>query len=123
MIDGIVTSSSYDRVGVTVAPGERLDPKNPDALFLSNGPTGTPRNIVLRIPYMQQSELYSWRYQTISGSVSRRNMAIVLMNSRMEDIARYDITRAWPYGYVVDVNDGSITETLYIAVETVQKST
>ena len=121
-IDGIVTSSSYDRIGVTVAPGERLNAMDPDALFLSNGPTGTPRNIVVRLPYMQTGELWSWRYQTISGAVSRRSMSVVLMDARMTDTARYDMTRAWPYGYTVNVDDGRITETLYIAVESVHKS-
>jgi len=119
-IDGIATSS-YDRVGVTVAPGERLDPQDPDAMFLTNGPTGTPRNIVIRQPYMQGSELYQWRYDTISGSVSRRSMSVILTRSH-SDVARYDMTQAWPYGYTAKVEDGMIAETIYIAIETVQKS-
>jgi len=122
-IDGIVTSSTYDRVGVVVAPGERLDPKDPDALFLTNGSTGTPRGIVLRLPYIQNNELWDWRYQVIDGHIDRRAMSVILMDALMYDTVRYNMAQAWPYGYTVDVGDAMVTETIYIAVETVQKST
>jgi len=119
-VDGLVTAADYDRIGVVASSGESLDASDEDALFLSSGPTGTPRNLVVRLPYMMTEELWDWRSTVTDGSIERKNMALILLDDERNQVKRFGFTRAWPYGYEVTVEDGMVYETIYIAVETAQ---
>ncbi|MDD5317434.1 MAG: phage tail protein [Candidatus ainarchaeum sp.] len=123
METGMIRIDNFDRVGVVVSPGERLDAADPDALFLSNGPTGTPRAVVIRIPYLYYDDLWQWRRTVTSGGPERRDVILRLLNSDYEPVATYRFSNAWPYGYTVKVEDGMITETGYLAVEEADKTT
>lgn len=115
--------TNLDRIGVVVSPGERLNATDPDALFLTNGSTGTPRAVVIRIPYLYYDDLWVWRRTVTTGGPERRDVILRLLNSDHEPVVTYRFTNTWPYGYTVKVEDGMITETGYLAVETSDKMT
>ena len=76
-------------------------------------------NLILKKCINKNDELINWFQNNKSGKFERKNISIVLMNSSMEEIKRWDIHRAFPVRWKcspLDANDSSfLTETIEIA--------
>ncbi|HNT61000.1 MAG TPA: hypothetical protein PKJ97_03425 [Candidatus Bilamarchaeaceae archaeon] len=119
-MDGI-SNSVYDRLGVLLRPGESADPADPQSLFLGDYPAHSPRDLVIRNRVMSgDRELQEWRQQVAEGNLERKNLVVVITDSRMFETGRITYTRAWPSAYSLAVTSGTLEETVSISSETVQ---
>lgn len=53
-------------------------------------------NIILRFPLSNAKELWDWHRKILNGTNDKRNMSIVVLNNKGDQIVRYQITNAWP---------------------------
>ena len=78
-------------------------------------------NIILKWGMTDDRELYDWHRRTIQGDIERKNGSIVLLNRKGEEVARWNVFRAWPSKWDgpnlnAEGNDAAI-ETLELANE------
>lgn len=83
-------------------------------------------NIVLKWGMTDDEELFQWHRDTVNGKVTRRNGSIVLLNSRSQEVARWNFVRAWPTKWdgpdlTAEGNDVAI-ETLELAHEGIERA-
>jgi len=80
----------------------------------------SPR-LVLKKGVTKNSEVVNWFWRNIEkkNKFERKNISIVLMNSALEEIRRWDLYRAFPCKWkldILDVNDNTyLVETIEIA--------
>jgi phage tail-like protein len=82
-------------------------------------------NLVLKRGFTGSLELYQWWQQTMQGDEdARRNMSVVLLNEERSEVARWQISNAFPtrYSYsALDAMDGSeLVECLEVAFDTLR---
>ena len=53
-------------------------------------------NIVLKWGMTDDQELYQWHRDVVNGTVQRRNGSIVLLDRRGQEVARWNVFKAWP---------------------------
>jgi phage tail-like protein len=53
-------------------------------------------NIVLKWGMTDDQELYQWHRDVVNGNVQRRNGSIVLLDRRGQEVARWNVFKAWP---------------------------
>ena len=83
-------------------------------------------NLVLKWGLTDDQELYQWHRQAIRGNVQRKNGSIVLLNSRGDEVARWNFVQAWATKYDgpdlnAEGNDVAI-ETLELAHEGIERA-
>ena len=52
--------------------------------------------LVLRRGFSGDSALFQWWNELVQGNLSRKNVAIVLLDEQQRDVARWLVRRAWP---------------------------
>jgi len=57
--------------------------------------------IVLRHGMTANMELWNWRQSIVDGNADRRNMAIIVLDKKGTEVARFNILNAWPSKIVV----------------------
>lgn len=75
--------------------------------------------VVLRRGFAGDPELFEWWNDVVQGNVTRRNLAIVLLDEQRNEVARWDIRRAWPSKWVGPDLRGLGNE---VAIETLELS-
>ncbi len=53
-------------------------------------------NIILKRGVTSTSELQDWMQEVMDGTLNRRDISIVLLNQARDEVARWNIVRAWP---------------------------
>jgi phage tail-like protein len=77
----------------------------------------TYSNIQLKWGMSEDTELYEWHRKAMRGEIERKNGSIVLLDSRQEEVARWNFVRAWPTKWDgPDLNAGSND----LAIETIE---
>jgi phage tail-like protein len=56
--------------------------------------------VVLRRGFAGDAALFEWWNELVEGNLSRRNIAIVLLDEQRRDVARWLVRRAWPSKWV-----------------------
>jgi len=75
--------------------------------------------VVLRKGFAGDPALFQWWNELVEGNVSRRNVAIVLLDEQRRDVARWVVRRAWPSKWVGPKLRGLSNEA---AIETLELS-
>jgi phage tail-like protein len=80
-------------------------------------------NITLKRGYTESDDLYRWYVTALSGSVERRNGAIILQDEDRNEVLRWNFSEGWPCKYMgaamnASSNDMAI-ESIEICVESV----
>jgi phage tail-like protein len=52
--------------------------------------------VVLRRGFAGDASLFEWWNELVHGNLSRKNVAIVLLDEQQRDVARWLVRRAWP---------------------------
>ncbi len=77
--------------------------------------------LVLRWGVTQNAELWSWMEQTLQGNIERKNISVIILNQKREEVVRYNLEDAWPSSFNVDTLDsqdsGPAIEELVIQYE------
>jgi phage tail-like protein len=81
--------------------------------------------LVLKWGVTGNMELHNWFKSASDGKLVRKNLSIILLDSRMEDVARWNFENAWPVMYYVSAFDamGSevVIETLEVEFERMER--
>lgn len=83
-------------------------------------------NMILKRGVAESTELYEWWRSVESGNIQRRNMSVILLNQRREEVVRWNIREAWPARYQAfsDLNakgNDVAIETVEIAHEGIER--
>lgn len=73
--------------------------------------------VVLRRGFSGDSTLFEWWKAVRDGPPERRNVAIVLLDERREQVARWNLRRAWPTKYEGPALNAKSSE---VALETLE---
>jgi phage tail-like protein len=55
--------------------------------------------LVLRRGFAGDPELFQWWRAVVQGNVDRRNVSVVLLDEQRQEVARWNLRRAWPTKY------------------------
>jgi phage tail-like protein len=75
--------------------------------------------VVLRRGFAGDPALFEWWNELVQGNLSRKNVAIVLLDEQRRDVARWLVRRAWPSKLVGPDLRGLGNE---VAIETLELS-
>ena len=75
--------------------------------------------VVLRRGFAGDASLFEWWNELVQGNLSRKNVAIVLLDEQQRDVARWLVRRAWPSKLVGPNLRGLGNE---VAIETLELS-
>jgi len=82
-------------------------------------------NIILRGTPANTRELWEWHRSILEGNMDKRDMAVILMDSRGEEVARYGIRAAWPCAWRGPELSASISsaalEEIELAIEDIRR--
>jgi phage tail-like protein len=56
-------------------------------------------NLVLKRGVTGSTELFDWFKEVVDGTVQRRNISVVLMSNKKDEVARWLLRDAWPCRY------------------------
>jgi phage tail-like protein len=73
--------------------------------------------LVLRRGFTADTTLYDWWHETTQGNVIRRDVLVVLLNERREEVARWRVMQAWPSKYATSDLQGLGSEVLIETLE------
>ena len=74
---------------------------------------------MLRRGFAGDASLFEWWNELVQGNLSRKNVAIVLLDEQQRDVARWLVRRAWPSKLVGPNLRGLGNE---VAIETLELS-
>jgi phage tail-like protein len=74
-------------------------------------------NLVLKHGMDADKELFDWHRAVVEGTTDRRNGAIILLDRRAQEVARWNFVRAWPSKYT---GPSLNAESNDVSVETVE---
>jgi len=124
-IDGIERSHFFEiqlpDLGLEIAEyREGVDAVEPIQRLIARPRLG---NLILRRGFRGETELYQWWQRNASGQIDRRNLSVILLNSEMIEVARWNMSRAIPvrlsYSPLDGLDGSPLLETLELAVEIV----
>ena len=55
--------------------------------------------LVLRKGFAGDATLFQWWHAVAQGSLDRRNVSVVLLDEQRQEVARWNLHRAWPSKY------------------------
>jgi phage tail-like protein len=55
--------------------------------------------LVLRRGFSGDAALFQWWRAVAEGNLDRRNVSVVLLDEKRQDVARWNLVRAWPTKY------------------------
>lgn len=122
-IDGIITAAflSVSGIDVDVTPSDYRNGNDKTSNSRKLPGEAKFSNLILRRGITKDLSLWQWMQQTFAGQLTRKNMAIVLLNDAGEDALRFTFVNAWPVKWTgpslnAESNDVAI-ETLEITHE------
>ena len=120
-IDG-VTVASFKKVEGLDSETEIIEFRDGDDMTPRKRPGQTKySNIVCERGYTSSDELWMWRKKVMDGVVDRKSGSIILCNSKMEEVMRYNFFEAWPSkwkGFSLEGTGNDVAvETMELCVE------
>jgi phage tail-like protein len=98
-IDG-VTQAGFSECSLLDSTTDPVDYREVKEAFGVRKLSGLTKygNITLKRGVSDSADFYKWRRQVTNSGAdgARRNMSIILIDEAGEDVARWDIFRAWP---------------------------
>ena len=97
-IDG-VTSAAFEECSGLTASVDIIDYREgTDKPSAARKIPGRARysNLILKRGLTADRALWSWFRDILNGVVDRRNMAVVLLDSQRQPVARWSLANAWP---------------------------
>ena len=83
-------------------------------------------NIVVRRGLTSSNELFEWWSAVAAGNENRRNVSVVLLDRRRQEVARWNVHDAWPVRYAAPdldaESDDVAIETLELAHEGIERA-
>ena len=77
--------------------------------------------LVLRWGVTENAELWNWMEKTLQGNIERKNISVIILNQKREEVVRYNLRDAWPSSFTVDkldsLDSGPAIEELIIQYE------
>ena len=55
--------------------------------------------LILRRGFTANRDLYEWWREIVQGSVDRRSVSVILLDEQRQEVARWNLRRAWPAKY------------------------
>ena len=121
-IDGIVQAGFREVEGLNVTvdvwdyrEGNEIATPRLEPGLVHYGP------LVLKSSLTQSKELWNWMENTIHGTVERKNIQVVILDSKGMEVARYQLSGAWPsswkLGKLYSQGIGPVIEELVIQYE------
>jgi phage tail-like protein len=52
--------------------------------------------LVLRRGFAGDASLYQWWHEVAQGNIDRRNVSVILLDEQRQEVARWNLRRAWP---------------------------
>jgi phage tail-like protein len=52
--------------------------------------------LVLRRGFAGEATLFQWWQSVVEGTIDRRNVSVVLLDEQRQEVARWNLRRAWP---------------------------
>ena len=126
-IDGIIEAKFMEVKGlnVTVDVIEFREGGEPSTPILIPG-LAHYGPLVLKNGLTQSNELYDWIQATVNGSMTRRNLSIIILSPEGSEEARYNVYEAWPSSWSLsELNSlgiGPIVEELVIQYEEFERA-
>ena len=105
-IDGIQQAGFSEVSGfdITVDPIDYREGNEPTHVRKLPGLTKYG-NVTLKWGITDSTELHDWHRQIVEGDVTRRSIAVVVVDESGQDQARWEIYEAWPSKYeAMDLN-------------------
>lgn len=81
------------------------------------GPTRYPNNLVLKHGITDVDELWAWHHKAAQGTIERKDVAIVLLDSMGAEAWRWTVSQACPVRWIGPDLRGNASE---VAVETIE---
>jgi phage tail-like protein len=80
---------------------------------------GSYPNLTLKVGYVHNQLLENWhnRFTQKPGSIGRKNVSVVLVDDRSQEVARWSFARAWPVKWEGPEFDASAAQILVESVE------
>ncbi len=126
-IDGIVQARFMEVEGlnVTVDVIEFREGGQPSAPILIPGLVHYGP-LMLRNGLTQSNELLDWVQATVNGSMVRRNLSVIILDTEGNEEARYNLYEAWPSSWTLSKLDsmglGPIVEEIVIQYEKFERA-
>ena len=126
-IDGIVHAGfrEVEGLNVTVDVWEIRDGNEATAPMLEPGLVHYGP-LVLRDGLTKNTELWNWMKKTIDGKVERKNLSVIVLDSKGIEVARFDLSGAWPSSWKLGKLDslgvGPVIEELVVQYESLNRS-
>ncbi len=126
-IDGLVESRFMEVEGLNVTIGvvEFREGGGSTAPILLPG-LANYGPLVLRNGLMASNELLDWMTATVNGSMTRRNLSVIILDPEGNEQVRYNFYEAWPsrwsLGKLDSLGTGPIVEELVIQYEKFERA-
>lgn len=78
-------------------------------LYRAGGDRGTVRSIPGPVEYSpvtlhygltDSNELLTWLFAAVNGTVERRNVSLAMLNEESDEVRRWNLIGAWPFGWM-----------------------
>jgi len=119
-IDGIARAAFREVEGLSVTIDVVEYREGPDVAMAPRQEPGLAHYgpLVLRYGVMSTSgggnrELWNWVKQTLEGNTQRRDVAVVVLDRRGNEVVRYLLSNAWPSSWRLDKLDGRSSSALF----------
>jgi phage tail-like protein len=73
--------------------------------------------LVLRRGFAGDASLFQWWQAVSQGTLDRRNVSVVLLDEQSQEVARWNLRRAWPTKYAAPSLNALCNE---VAIETIE---
>jgi phage tail-like protein len=74
-------------------------------------------SLVLRRGFAGDASLFQWWHAVSQGTLDRRNVSVVLLDEQSQEVARWNLRRAWPTKYAAPSLNALGNE---VAIETLE---
>ena len=76
-------------------------------------------NITLKRGVSRSNTLWTWYQSVVQGDADRRSLSIILLNTRREEVRRWNVYEAWPCKYETSQLNAKGNEVLIETLEVV----
>ena len=82
--------------------------------------------LVLRRGFAGDAQLFQWWNDVVQGTLDRRNVSVILLDEQRQEVARWNLRRAWPSKYTAPalnaLGNEVVIETLELVHEGIELS-
>ena len=116
-IDGVVVGG-FKEVDGLESKTEVIEYQEGNERVLHKRPGKTNySNIILRRGNLHTPELWEWRKKVVAGTTERKSGSVIVLDTNMEEIVRYNFFEAWPCRWKGPTLDSASNDTLTEEIE------